>query len=198
VARRRTAGCSRPTFALRDERYLPFEGAGAIGKLSLQLLGKPRPFDYETISDVVLTIRYTARPEGGNLQNAQTAAAAWLKTRAARLFSLRHELASEWAAFKAQPAAGAATLKFSLTKDHFPYRLSDTTDKVQRLHVFFRGAATGNVTFKREASTIGTNQLADGVVFDDSAFDRTGQFELAFESNRVDDLWLVFDWASGV
>ena len=48
---------------LRDERYLPFEGAGVISAWSLALLGKPRSFDYDTIADVLLTIRYTARPD---------------------------------------------------------------------------------------------------------------------------------------
>src|SRR5262249_50882458 len=38
---------------LRDERYLPFEGAGAISTWRLELPRQFRPFDYETISDVV-------------------------------------------------------------------------------------------------------------------------------------------------
>src|SRR5262249_14090249 len=48
---------------LRDERFLPFEGAGAESMWKLDL---PKPqdypaFDYATISDVILHIRYTAR-----------------------------------------------------------------------------------------------------------------------------------------
>ena len=51
---------------LRDERYLPFEGAGAISEWRLELPAQFRQFDYETISDVILHLRYTAR-EGGAL-----------------------------------------------------------------------------------------------------------------------------------
>ena len=45
----------------RDERYVPFEGAGAVSDWSLELPSVFRPFDYDTISDVILHISYTAR-----------------------------------------------------------------------------------------------------------------------------------------
>lgn len=46
---------------LRDERYLPFEGAGAVNsEWKLELPSTIRQFDYASISDVVLQIRYTA------------------------------------------------------------------------------------------------------------------------------------------
>src|SRR5438105_1679738 len=46
---------------LRDERYLPFEGRGVIGSWRVQLASHFPSFDHETISDVVLHVRYTAR-----------------------------------------------------------------------------------------------------------------------------------------
>jgi hypothetical protein len=45
----------------RDERYLPFEGAGAISTWSLELPPRYRQFDYGTITDVILHVSYTAR-----------------------------------------------------------------------------------------------------------------------------------------
>ena len=47
-------------FGFRDERYMPFEGAGAISDWSLALPKKLRVFEYDTISDVVLHLSYTA------------------------------------------------------------------------------------------------------------------------------------------
>ena len=41
-------------FSFRDERYMPFEGAGAISDWSLSLPKTLRVFDYATISDVIL------------------------------------------------------------------------------------------------------------------------------------------------
>ena len=47
-------------FGFRDERYMPFEGAGAISDWSLSLPKTLRVFDYTTISDVVVHLDYTA------------------------------------------------------------------------------------------------------------------------------------------
>jgi peptidoglycan hydrolase-like protein with peptidoglycan-binding domain len=51
-----------------DERYLPFEGSGVCGTFVLELPQALRPFDYGTISDVVLNLRYTARHGGGGFR----------------------------------------------------------------------------------------------------------------------------------
>ena len=50
---------------LRDQRYLPFENSGVISEWQLQLpanpsKGDPPHFDYDTISDVILHLHYTA------------------------------------------------------------------------------------------------------------------------------------------
>ena len=50
----------------QDERYVPFEGAGAISKWHIKLNTKFRQFDYNTITDVILHMSYTAK-EGGEL-----------------------------------------------------------------------------------------------------------------------------------
>ncbi|CAE6508242.1 hypothetical protein NMYAN_290016 [Nitrosomonas nitrosa] len=48
----------------RDERYMPFEGAGAISAWKLSLPKSFRQFDYQTINDVILHISYTAQDDG--------------------------------------------------------------------------------------------------------------------------------------
>jgi hypothetical protein len=45
----------------RDDRYLPFEGAGVISKWRLDMPKVCNAFDYNTISDVLLSVSYTAR-----------------------------------------------------------------------------------------------------------------------------------------
>jgi hypothetical protein len=47
---------------LRDERFLPFEGAGAESTWKLELPKDYPAFDYTTITDAILHVRYTARP----------------------------------------------------------------------------------------------------------------------------------------
>lgn len=51
-----------------DERYLPFEGAGTISKWRLELPDKFRQFDYDTITDVVMRLRYTSVDGGDKLK----------------------------------------------------------------------------------------------------------------------------------
>ena len=57
---------------LRDDRFLPFEGAGAISTWNLSLPGQLRAFDYSTISDVILHLRYTGREAGDPLGSKAT------------------------------------------------------------------------------------------------------------------------------
>lgn len=51
----------------KDERYLPFEGAGVISRWRMEL-PKIKQFDYNKISDVVLHVRYVASDGGGQLK----------------------------------------------------------------------------------------------------------------------------------
>jgi len=88
-----------------------------------------RQFDYDTISDVILHVRYTAR-EGG--QALKDNAIANLKAQIAdataagmvRLFSVRHEFPSVWARFKNAKLTDdvrTAELSLPLREEHYPY-----------------------------------------------------------------------------
>src|SRR5213078_700221 len=54
-----------------DERYLPFEGTGAVSTWRLEVNGVDGPLHRQTLSDVIITVRYTARTGGSVL--AETA-----------------------------------------------------------------------------------------------------------------------------
>ena len=49
--------------SFRDERYMPFEGAGAISRWNLTLPKTFRQSDYQTINDVIVSISYTAEQD---------------------------------------------------------------------------------------------------------------------------------------
>jgi hypothetical protein len=105
---------------LRDERFLPFEGAGAESTWRLDLPKDYRPFDYNTISDVVLHMRYTARP-GVDPSSVKSALADVLQpatsSNLALLFSLRHDFPSEWSAF----VNGTGDFTATIRRDDMPY-----------------------------------------------------------------------------
>jgi len=107
---------------LHDERILPFEGGGVISSWRLHLASEFRSFDYSTISDVIVHLRYTAREGGDTFADAATQNVAKVlsglpPTNLAQLFVLRSDFSTEWAAF----AAGQADLTVSLSRDLFPY-----------------------------------------------------------------------------
>jgi hypothetical protein len=135
-------------FDIRDERYLPFEGSGAISEWQLDLPEDLRSFDYDTIQDVVLHVRYTAREGGAPLRTGSRAAlAAWTEQTAkpplSRMFSVPHEFATEWSGFFA-PAEGtspaAPALSLELVAERFPiqFRGRDKTLTVHEVDVFLK------------------------------------------------------------
>jgi hypothetical protein len=88
----------------RDERYLPFEGTGAIGSYQIDL-PIMQQFDYGAISDVILHISYTAREGGsvlrGVVETAQVDALNQMMLDADHnglyaLYSLQQQFANEW------------------------------------------------------------------------------------------------------
>jgi hypothetical protein len=59
----------------RDERYLPFEYSGAIGRWRIELPQENNVFDFDSLTDVVMRLSYTSREGGEPLRRAATAAA---------------------------------------------------------------------------------------------------------------------------
>jgi hypothetical protein len=89
---------------MRDERYLPFEGAGAKSTWRLELPTDFPTLDYQTISDVVLHLRYPAKDGGEDFRDAARGAVRDLlgdttRSPLVQLFSLRHEFLAEWHRF---------------------------------------------------------------------------------------------------
>jgi len=146
--------------SFRDERYLPFEGAGAISEWSLELFsdlpsnnpdpgnpdfGKPlRQFDYSTISDAILHVKYTAREDAGMFKNG---AVAHLRnyfsqdgaTHLLRMFSLRQEFPNQWHSFlrPANPADGNI-FEFEMTPNLFPALNQGKTLKINTIWLMAR------------------------------------------------------------
>jgi Tc toxin complex TcA C-terminal TcB-binding domain/Neuraminidase-like domain/Salmonella virulence plasmid 28.1kDa A protein len=109
----------------RDERYLPFENSGAISTWRIEL---PDPtlsqFDYKTISDVIIHLRYTSRDGGDTLrQAAQSSAKEQLqKAPGVLLILVKDEFPTEWARMSANP--DTVSLDLTITANMLPYSLS--------------------------------------------------------------------------
>ena len=109
-------------FSFKDERYLPFEGAGVDSIWNLQLPSKLRSFNYNTISDVIFHVSYTAEYDGTlraeveeNIEaniNALNSNGGLVK-----VMSLKHEFPNEWY----QAIAENEAMEITLTENHFSY-----------------------------------------------------------------------------
>jgi Tc toxin complex TcA C-terminal TcB-binding domain len=130
---------------LGDERYLPFELSGAISEWQLELpadpsKGEPQQFDYNTISDVILHMRYTARQGGELLRKAAIDTINDLigsaqASGSTRLFSVRQEFPNEWASFQHQTPSPSEryALTLKLTDAHYPFWSQGRLQSVPRV-----------------------------------------------------------------
>ncbi|NLA50410.1 MAG: hypothetical protein GX876_13245 [Bacteroidales bacterium] len=138
----------------RDERYLPFEGAGALSDWKIELTQDTdlRLFDYSTISDIIMHISYTAREDAGTFKNSVvTHLKEFIKNVAdlstqpmMRMFSLKHEFSSEWYKFLNPTVAGSdQILSLTLRREHFPFFTKDRMINVKKVQVLMKTNRSG-------------------------------------------------------
>ncbi len=121
----------------RDERYLPFEGTGAISTWRLELPNEVRLFDYNSISDVIIHMKYTAREGGSTLR---TLAAATLKDKLNEInqqlnktglhlpIQMKHDMPNEWFLLKKD-----GTITLQVGKTRLPYFAQALNCEIDRI-----------------------------------------------------------------
>jgi hypothetical protein len=120
---------------LRDERYLTFEGHGAISEWKIEINKDFKTFDVQTISDVILHVRFTARQGGkvlaskvttqlnanfANIIKTQTNGTGFFK-----MISMKTDFPTEFHRLIHSPAAPHA-VDITIGAQHLPYWLSTT------------------------------------------------------------------------
>jgi len=207
---------------LRDDRYLPFENSGAISEWQLQLPADPSKkdpaqFDYSTISDIILHVRYTARDGGGLLRNGAIAQsreliAAGEAAGSMRLFSIRHEFPAEWAKFTTQvsPPNHRYELKLNLRPEHYPIWSQGRVKVVTGVEVFARSTVTPppssvNMAAKGDkndaaakpdplAKDVNRGSLLVGKFIEIPLPAPEGDLTFFFDDNSFGDLWIGLTW----
>jgi hypothetical protein len=206
---------------LRDERYLPFENSGVISEWQLQLpadpsKGDPAQFDYDTISDVILHIRYTAREGGGLLRNGAIAHVKQLIADAqavgsVRLFSVRHEFPTAWADFQGQKPDENQRfeLTVNLRPEHYPFWSQGRLNSVTRVDVLARSTektVPGSVDVFEKAEN--NDDTKKGTLTKDTAMGNLlrglltaglpakpdDELRFFFETRAMADLWIAVTW----
>ncbi len=113
--------------SFRDERYMPFEGLGAISQWQLTLPTVFRQFDYETINDVIISISYTSEQDGvlraqveaQNSQLQQNILVYFQNNTAKRLLSLRQDFSSAFTRLLRSPPV-STSVTIDLSDRNFP------------------------------------------------------------------------------
>lgn len=208
---------------LHDERYLPFEAMGVAGsQWQLSLPSDVRQFDFDTITDAVIHVRYTARDGGDTLR---AAAIANLQSRIDKaqtvgsicLFSVRHDFPSQWAKFVSTAIAAAsptAELQLTLVPELYPFWAQGIVGSNPLKAIeFFAEMPTGssvtsvNMNSKADLSgandTLAVNPLLNNLLTGSinknplpaAITDATHPpVTLYFDNNSMSDLWLAITW----
>ncbi len=199
---------------MNDERYLPFEGSGVESQWRLELPAEIRQFNYDTISDVILHIRYTAR-EGGDLLKKAAVSNLNIKISEARavgcvrFFSIRHEFPTEWSNFKTNKNM-PFELTLNLRNEHYPFWSNGRVDVLKQVSFFAKPVKDTEptiVVYNKQKDEPKGSRKEDNLVKDPSIGDLrvgklmniqlpdpVGKFSLYINYNTMDDLWMAVTW----
>ena len=152
-----------------DERYLPFEGTGAVSDWQLSIPQATNAFDLNTISDVIMYINYTAW-DGGNEFRQQVINLPEIKNyNGVLVVSIKQEFNQSWNTFMT-----TGTGVFSVGNLQFPpnLRLPVNIDE-QNVEMIYRTLSGKN------------DGIKVNLTFDDPA---AGDWEINFDSSKRSEL----------
>jgi hypothetical protein len=173
-----------------DERYLPFEGKGAISRWRLDMPREHNNFDFNTISDVIVNISYTAR-NGGQLLKAAAEEELKESLKALekdkgliRLFSARHEFSSQWHKFlyPSDNNSQIQTLVLDISRGRLPFQYDPKKNiGIKKIDIFLKLREEYLSKLPNPALDINGNPLSVNLI---SADGQNVQKELKMISNQ--------------
>jgi hypothetical protein len=109
--------------SFNDQRYLPFEGTGAVSNWRLSMPESTNLFNFASVSDVIVQVKYTAL-NGGSLFKQQVLQLEPMRTRiGSRFFNMAQNFSQQWYTFmNVHPLPAATqTLQFSVDSVQPPH-----------------------------------------------------------------------------
>ncbi len=169
-------------FDFRDERYLPFEGEGAISSWKLQLAPPEiAQFDYGSISDVILHLNYTAKSAEDMVNPDGEAGETWRDTVTHKLTESSDQFIQsigelpvlldpeqvwpgEWLAFKANAASSSdlRSLSLPMSDQYLPFATRRRLSHFSRVEVYaLGGSALENTVLELESPGLTDDKQPD-------------------------------------
>ncbi len=174
----------------RDERYLPFEGCGAVSSWQLELPeSKLAQFDYSSISDMIIHLKYTSR-EDSKLKAATIANLETIFTDATkekvfgRLFSFRNDFPDEFHQIKT--SSSVTLVDLNIRKMFFPFFTKMYDIKFVKCS-FFNTDGTNNSALN--------NTPPDGEIIED-----TWKLQLSYDHSTLGnpvDIYFLLNYTLG-
>ncbi len=119
----------------RDERYLPFEGTGAVSTWELSLPKAANRINFDTISDVIITLSYTALDGGDTFRQKVTSLDSLKHYSETYYFNLKQAFPGEWHTFiDSNTDASSQKLNFQISEEIIPPHVED----VKLTQIFFK------------------------------------------------------------
>ena len=167
-----------------DARYLPFEGAGAASSWTLTLPDKVRQFDYNSITDVIMHINYTAE-DGLSRTEVENNLVNNLIDQAkdqvlVSMFSLKAQYPEAWA------KVGSEEVNIRIKKSQLPFYLQGESINIAGLE---RTRLSGSTQSTHEPGTQDT--FADLNTIDDS---QTVTIPVVADMGNTDDVMIVMKY----
>lgn len=134
-----------------DEQYLPFEGTGAVSSWNLKIPQAANAFSLRSISDVIVTIDYTAEDGGSTFATEVTQQQPLINYQGYQYLSMRQLYNAAWFNFCNNPDGNVFSLPFELVEKMYPANLQQgsimlgsDTGTIGLLPVFKEGTALSN------------------------------------------------------
>ena len=197
----------------QDPRYLPFEGAGAISEWKLEMPAALKPFDYQTISDVIFHISYTAKDNEQYRAEVQDTLRESFITYASgrdpyaldpnhgvfRMFSAKHEFPDSWDHFlHGRNTEGDQELRLPITDNRFPFFVQDETIKVRAVEIFaISNAPIGEedgLTYTAELTPLGSLTLSSHAAPEPTEMRQKESIYHGHLEPGTDSLWDIGEW----
>ncbi|ACV63634.1 virulence plasmid 28.1 kDa A protein [Desulfofarcimen acetoxidans DSM 771] len=166
----------------RDEQYLPFEGTGAVSRWTLHLPPETNRIDFNSISDIILQIKYTAQEGGENLAN-QVKALLHADNppypyTLAKSIDLKQSYAGEWNKFiNSQPSGNIQQVCFPITDEMLLPNLTDV--QLSTVSVFLQTPPGLKVSDKDSNTGFVYLRTGDGTSSPVSITDNAGNINLS-------------------
>ena len=200
---------------LQPEVILPFEGSGVATSWDFSLPPAANPFDFSSISDILITIDYTALTDPGYQAQVIRGLNATLTRSADCVFSLAQDFPDQWYALNnPNPAATTRETTFTLSGMNFPpginpsslattqiaIRLSASSPLTPVPVTLSHGAATGTAT--TDSGGIASTRRSAGGWNPLTGTSPTGDWTLSFDATAdslfqqglLSDVLLIISW----